>query len=300
MSDSLDVQANTSFSAVLEGAPSDLAPGDVGFTVLELPSGDVAIARTTTGMEEIADGVWVVTGTAPSTPGNYLLVWDLPAIDEDDPDGRDSFTEALRVWAGLPPSEATVDPRDLTTVEAVRRLLQKQVSDTVQDPLLQDFVTEASVLLTNKLGRQFLSEDAATKTFQVRDTGWVSLAPYDLRSVDEITYDSDGTSPITVTDGNWRLRDATPEGTYLGIQLTDYTRYRYAPTSETLVSITGDWGTEQVPADVERGVKVTVKTWLREGAAFTQEGGVVAFERVGKIPADVLTGLSHYMAPMVG
>jgi hypothetical protein len=47
-------------------------------------------------------------------------------------------------------------------------------------------------------------------------------------------------------------------------------------------------------------VKITVKTWLREGATFTPDGDVVRFERVGRIPQDVLDGLAHYRPVLVG
>jgi hypothetical protein len=47
------------------------------------------------------------------------------------------------------------DPtKDLTTLAAVRRLLQKQDTDTVQDELLQEMITEASVMLQRALGRR--------------------------------------------------------------------------------------------------------------------------------------------------
>jgi hypothetical protein len=65
------------------------------------------------------------------------------------------------------------------------------------------------------------------------------------------------------------------------------------------VTITGDWGFEEIPQDVARGCEITVKTWLREGATFTPDGDVVRFERVGRVPQDVLDGLQHYRLPVI-
>ena len=191
------------------------------------------------------------------------------------------------------------DPRDLTTLANTRLLLQKSAGDTAQDPLLERLITQASVLLPNELGRQFLPETGATHTFNYTGGGWVNVAPYDLRAITAISYNSDGTSPVALTSTGWRLRGQTGGGTYRDVFLVDYTRDRLSSYESLTVSITGDWGFAAIPPDVQRGVEVTVKTWLREGAAFTSEGDLIRHERIGRIPSDVLDGLSHYRLPIV-
>lgn len=70
---------STTFQATLTGAPTGLT-GTLGVRVLNLavtpPS--VAVARTTSGIEEEPDGtgIYTATLTAPSAVGNYLVVWD--------------------------------------------------------------------------------------------------------------------------------------------------------------------------------------------------------------------------------
>jgi hypothetical protein len=187
--------------------------------------------------------------------------------------------------------------KDLTTLAAVRRLLQTPAAQTEQDPLLQEMITEASVMLQGELGRTFIAETGTTHTARYQGNGWVSLAPYDLRALTAVTFDSDGATPATVTAGNWRLRSSTDDGTYLAVALTDYSCQR---ARDETVELTGDWGFAEIPADVARGVKITVKTWLREGATFTPAGDVIRFERVGRIPQDVLDGLAHYRPVLVG
>lgn len=192
------------------------------------------------------------------------------------------------------------DPRDLTTLEEVRELLQTPGSTQVQDPLLRSMITEASVMLTRELGREFIATDNETRTIAYYGNGWLNIAPYDLRAITGVVKDTDGTTPVTLTAGGWQLRGQTGDRTYRDVNLSDYTTDRLASGAQQTVEITGDWGFEEVPPDVARGVKITVKTWLREGATFTPDGDTIRFERVGRIPQDVLDGLQHYRLPTVG
>lgn len=196
--------------------------------------------------------------------------------------------------------EADSDPRDLTTLAAVRELLQKETSrDFAQDSLLRRMITQASVMLPRELGREFVAIDDATRVFSYHGSGWINVAPYDLRAVTAISYDADGTTPVELTSTGWRLRGQTGDDTYRDVRLVDYVNDRATAADSQTVEITGDWGFAEVPDDVERGVEITVKTWLREGAAFTSDGDLIRFERVGRIPQDVLDGLSHYRLPII-
>lgn len=188
--------------------------------------------------------------------------------------------------------DPTADPRDLADLDAVRRLLQTPDDIHKQDDLLRDLITEASVMLQRELGRQFVNETGVAKTFGYNGRGLVDLLPHDVRTVTAVTFTaSDGTT-ATLTAGQWALRPASnTDGVYHSLNITRYTTARRCGQT---VTVTGDWGFDEVPADVSRGVKITVKTWLREGATFTPEGDVIRFERVGRIPQDVLDGLDHY------
>lgn len=185
----------------------------------------------------------------------------------------------------------------LTTLTDVKELLSR--TDTVHDSALTKMIAEASVMLENALGRSFTPEDGVTKAVSYHGQGWVNVAPHDLRAVTAVTYDSDGDSPVVLAEGDWRLRGQTGNGTFRDLFLPGYTGSRVSLSDSVMVEITGDWGFAEVPEDVERGVKVTVKTWLREGAVLSADGDIVRFERVGRVPQDVLDGLSHYRLPQV-
>jgi hypothetical protein len=87
---------------------------------------------------------------------------------------------------------------DLTTVEAVRLLLRTPGADLAPDPLIQTFITQASVMIPRELGREFVASDDVTRTFTYAGRGWVNLAPYDLRVLSSVTYDPDGTAAAEI------------------------------------------------------------------------------------------------------
>lgn len=73
-SDALTVIAGETFSDTVWGAPTGLS-GTMGVTIKK-PDGTVETARATSGIVEVAPGSYTYTGTAPSTAGYYVLVWD--------------------------------------------------------------------------------------------------------------------------------------------------------------------------------------------------------------------------------
>ena len=65
---------SATFHAYLQGAPSGLT-GTLGVKVTD-PSGSVVTARTTSGIAEIATGIYHKLLTAPAPNGRYLVIWD--------------------------------------------------------------------------------------------------------------------------------------------------------------------------------------------------------------------------------
>lgn len=190
------------------------------------------------------------------------------------------------------------NPLDLTTLASTRELLQTPAAITLTDELLQTLITEASVMLQDELGCLFTpAETAAAKSFAFGRRGVIDLRPWNARTVTAVTFTAVGGSAVTVTAGRWQLKPISAAGgVYTSLRLHDY---RTVPVDSQTVTVTGNWGYAAVPADVARGCKITVKTWLREGAAFNPDGNVVRFERVGRVPQDVLDGLSHYRPVLV-
>lgn len=186
---------------------------------------------------------------------------------------------------------------DLTSLEAVRAFLQKNSGATYQDEVLQDLITAASSLINTQVARFLPTEDAATKTFIWRG-GPLPLHPYFLRSVDTITYGTtngaDG-SALSATD--YRLRPMpAPQGVYRWLHFPGYLTYP-SPDSEVEVTVTGDWGFETIPADVQHWATVTVSIWLRKDvAAFSSTLRLEEdrLERPSMLPSAVEAGLARY------
>jgi hypothetical protein len=70
-------QSSTSFEALVEGFPTGLV-GTLGVRVVNPATGAVLTARTTSGITETVagSGLYGVTLTAPSSAGEYAVVWD--------------------------------------------------------------------------------------------------------------------------------------------------------------------------------------------------------------------------------
>lgn len=52
--------------------------GTLGYRVIDAESGELVIARTTSGITEPVPGVYIASVTAPALAGAYLLIWDEP------------------------------------------------------------------------------------------------------------------------------------------------------------------------------------------------------------------------------
>lgn len=100
----LSAIADSHFYAYADGAPPNLV-GTIGVVVHGV-SGAVAVAHTTSGIIEVgtATGVYQATILAPTTPGPYVITWDVP--------GPIYSTELLQVT----PGSAYVPPGDVTPV----------------------------------------------------------------------------------------------------------------------------------------------------------------------------------------
>lgn len=68
---------SATFVAEFDGAPTGLA-GTIGVQIVSRPAGVVALARTTAGIAETpaGSGLYTVALTAPTTLGDYDVLWD--------------------------------------------------------------------------------------------------------------------------------------------------------------------------------------------------------------------------------
>lgn len=82
------VTAGAPFSSFLFNATEGLV-GHYGFQLIDVSDESVVLARTTTGVVEVGDGVYQYTGASPADHGVYLPRWDdgtdtAPYFDDDD------------------------------------------------------------------------------------------------------------------------------------------------------------------------------------------------------------------------
>lgn len=138
--------------------------------------------------------------------------------------------------------------------------------------LLTLAINGASEAIRRYTGRQFFPETDATKTFEYDGSGYLNLAPYDLRNATSVTL---GGQTLTATtgagDGDYVTmpRNQTAEGTYLYLILRGYFRlgpshFLYSPVLKTRdVVIVGDWGMTAVPNDIYMACLIAVDDLYR-------------------------------------
>jgi hypothetical protein len=114
----------------------------------------------------------------------------------------------------------------LCEVEEVRALLRKDGDERGTDTQIERLVVAASEAIMRWTGREFApTTEAATRSFGYRASGYLSLSPYDLRSVDSITIDPDlSTEAVLVAGTDYRLEPTgAPDGVYEWIEMLTYT-----------------------------------------------------------------------------
>lgn len=308
---SLHVAPGASFEAVATGVLTGLT-GALTVRIIDNVGGTF-LAATTSGIAERVTangyGVYAVTLTAPTTRGQYTILWN----DGVNPlFGQDLVVDYTASEAGDP------DGIDLTTVAAVRDYLQKPGADTAQDAIIQTLITEASRMILRYTERELAPATAsATRRFilnpqrRVRvnglDSYLVDLNPYDLRTASSVQLNPEAASPTTLTASSDYLLHphATRHGVYTHLLVS-----RSVALGSTLqsrfgfsyVDIAGAWGFASVPEDVARACKVCVGIWMRRevqafSATFNLDEGRV--ERPEALPTAVQRALFDFKRPGV-
>jgi hypothetical protein len=174
-------------------------------------------------------------------------------------------------------------PHALVTLEEAREYVLESVTDNSQDHKLVRRINAYSEAVWQYTRREWTTTTGATRVFQYRGYGMLSLAPYDLRTATAVVAFTDlpTTYQVTLAAGTttaypmYELKPAggTTEGTYrwldprFGLQPFPYISEMWdgwPPTNVTAwnrefqVSITGDWGIPAVPADVKEAVLIAI------------------------------------------
>lgn len=140
---------STSFEATLSGAPTGLV-GTLGVRIMD-GVGGTTVARTTSGIVETpaGSGVYVATLIAPSSTGQYQVVWDTGTLGP-----TTTTAEDLTVTSSVPTAiVGTGWKPDYTTLAQLKAALR--ITDTDDDPMLQIAITASSRAIDAHCNRQF-------------------------------------------------------------------------------------------------------------------------------------------------
>jgi len=268
-------QPGASFETAVSGFPSG-GVGSVGVRIGDGIGGTVT-ARATAGIVEFpaGSGIYLATLTAPTTAGQYVVVWDLPGSGEGEGGGGGGGTDSYDVQSLTVNSTgaqvASPSGLDLVALADVRGELEMPVGDTSRDALAQVVITQISRAITTYCQREFRTATTGTTARRFRvptGTHLVDLNPYDIHDADGLTLtinpdDDSGGTTLTV-NRDYRLNPTNPTDTFTSITISrdvaqlhtgqDARRFGY-----TIAVVESDeWGFAAVPDDVRRAAIIAV------------------------------------------
>jgi hypothetical protein len=156
--------------------------------------------------------------------------------------------------------------QDLTTLNAVRRFLQKSATDTAQDALIEDLITHASDAIMRYCQREFktTTTGSTARSFEYRGGGFLDLSPFDARTITQIRLDTDEATPTTLQTDEWRAYPVhKPHGVYSAVRLDPGIAFSRSRWEYRVCEVTGTWGFAAVPNDVVQATIITVSNWLK-------------------------------------
>lgn len=243
-------------------------PGLVGTVGVEVTTdgGSTVTARTTAGITEypLLSGIYHYTGTAPSSIGGYIVLWDTGGATPI------YASEDLIVAANPVGPIPTPGPRDLTTLTEVRDFIGLSPDETEGDNVLARLITQASDVIHAEAGREFIRDPqkSDTRLFALDPTTWVGREVL----IDDYHGELGGLSSIIITDyeaataasytaasvGLVLLPLNKPSGVYTRLRLP-YDAFYTAGTALVLVSTL--WGFQNVPDRIRYAATLTVAEW---------------------------------------
>lgn len=216
------------------------------------------LARTTTGITEDVTKVYKRSFTAPTTAGDFILVWD----------DTTTFKAESFVVSFSSPSVVSATGRDLCSLTDVTALTPgyNAGDDTQTDATLQTLITEQSRDAMERCRREFVAIESvqpATRLFDVTSAQMRTrkLPIGDATSITTVSL-LDGLAAVvqtlTVTSEYVLLprvrEDWQPYGTIQFVNATPlgWPVWNWGPPGS--VQVTGTWGFPQVPATVKDAV----------------------------------------------
>lgn len=158
-----------------------------------------------------------------------------------------------------------MEPYALTTLPRAKAYLRRKPEDVSADERIEILVDAFSKAIIGYVRREFLAVETEERTFEHNGTGLVSLAPYDLRTIDAVTIEGTAYTAGSPASGrHYRPLPVgqTPEGTYWNLRVPDTVE------DEAAIVVVGSWGIGHVPTDVELACLIAVDNGFHNPGAF--------------------------------
>jgi hypothetical protein len=233
----------------------------VGVQIVDPGTQAVISARTTLGVVEYpADtGIYTKVLTAPTTEGQYLIVWDTGIV------GDLRYASEDLVVAYSAPVPYGVSPPGLAQLTDVKRVAK--VTTTEYDADLTEFLATADEIIRERVGNLDLATGATTRLWDVRADGYVPI-PRNVTVTAVRTYPSATVmSPTAYEVQNRRVRFRA------GGDLFGALDYRQYPVSRmTYDRVEVDYTTNGiVPKPVRDAVAILATHLWRKGGGTTKD-----------------------------
>lgn len=267
--------------ATIEATLFALETGKVGtyrVSILNTPGSTYFLNPTTSGIveEPAGSGLYSWSGTAPTTVGQYSVVWDAGTTSQV------LATEDLIITStGTQPVPSAGN--NLTTRAAVQAFLES--TDSSRNDAIDAAIVNASAAITRYCAREFVPTASATRTFSVVPVETagplgpyrVDLAPYDLRTITTAHLHYGTPEQVTMTAADYLLRpENSTAGTYTELLIRKAvsvkTGDRFSNFGTAELRIAGAWGFGTIPADVSYACILTVAGWLRRDVPALEAG----------------------------
>lgn len=280
------------FEAWKDGYATGLT-GTLGVRI-KTAAGASFLARTTTGITEDVTGVYKRSFTAPTTQGDYVLVWDDTTTFK-----ADSFTVSYSS-----PATVAATGRDLCSLTDVTAIVPGYTAgdDAPTDAVLQRLLSEQSRDAMERCGREVtpITTGSSTRLFDTTEAFYRrrKLKIGDAATVTAVTVqDTAGATIQTLTATQYALQPRVRE------DWQPYSTVWFLPTTGTppdwvwwtgpaVIAVTGTWGFPLVPTTLKDAVaRLTVVRYLNDVAGAGTNFSEAADRAEFNIAASIRTAL---------
>lgn len=251
----MNVAPSSTFEATASGFATGLT-GTIGVRILD-NAGATTTARVTAGIAEYpaSSGVYYVSLTAPSTAGQYTLLWDNGSTTPGN-----IATEDLVVTYTI--TSATAAANEYVTVSELKNTLA--ITSSTYDADLAIVVNTASRTLDAITGRRFWSDTGTANVRTYTPDSYRRLMIDDLQTLTTLKVDQngDGTFEETWTVGTDFVLEPQnadsdiPIRPYESVLIRKQSRYYFPVDLEQSVQITGKFGWAAVPDEIQSAASI--------------------------------------------